>query len=137
MDRQPPLHALLAHAGFVRAIARSLLRDEHDAEDVVQETFLAALEHPPADRGKLRAWLGAVGRRRALKTRRAERRRKERERVAARPEAVASFTGAFYQNWLGDGMPLPLAYRDAIGQTRSEFPSFRDWSAFQLIANGW
>src|SRR5205814_10341316 len=38
---------LLAHAGWVRALARELVRDASTADDLVQETWLAALRHPP------------------------------------------------------------------------------------------
>src|SRR5258705_10488158 len=54
---------LLAHAGFVRSVARSLLADENAVDDVVQQTWLAALEKPPREPGALRRWLarGARG----------------------------------------------------------------------------
>ena len=64
---------LLANAGWVRAVARSLLGDEHTTEDTVQDTWLAALESGPRDRSKLGAWLGSVVRNKArsrLRTRR-------------------------------------------------------------------
>ena len=60
----PPsvLAALLSHAEFVRRLARSLLHDEAAAEDVVQETYLAALVRPPRVTGEAtaRAWLARV-----------------------------------------------------------------------------
>jgi DNA-directed RNA polymerase specialized sigma24 family protein len=34
---------LLAHAGFVRGLARALVSGDDDVDDVVQETWLAAL----------------------------------------------------------------------------------------------
>ncbi|MEE8106051.1 MAG: sigma-70 family RNA polymerase sigma factor [Planctomycetota bacterium] len=81
---------LLQHAGFVRALARSLLNDAHAAEDVVQETWLAALRRPPADRTRLRAWLGTVARNLALRDRRGVARRSQRERRSARSESLPS-----------------------------------------------
>ena len=51
---------LYEHAGWVRALARSLVADSGVAEDLVQETWLAALRRPPADRRNLRGWLGRV-----------------------------------------------------------------------------
>ncbi len=51
---------LLQHADFVRDLARSLIADEQQAEDAVQEAYLAALERPPAKREALRSWLGSV-----------------------------------------------------------------------------
>ena len=59
-----PLAAdLLVHAGFVRAVARATLRGDADVEDVVQETWVAALQSGPRPGGSLRAWLGGVVRR--------------------------------------------------------------------------
>ncbi len=79
---------LLEHGPFVRRIARSLLFDEHRVDDVVQETWLAALERPP--RKALRGWLGTVVRNFSLRSLRGEGRRARRELAAARPEAVPS-----------------------------------------------
>lgn len=81
---------LLRHADFVRAVARRLVLGEAQVDDVVQQTWLAALEHPPRRRGRLRAWLGAVARNFALRAAREARRRAHRERVAARHEAAPS-----------------------------------------------
>ncbi len=81
-------HVLLAHRDFIRAVVRGVLRDEHLAEDAVQETFLAALRSPPARPGALRGWLARVGRNTALTFARREVRRRAREAAAARPEAA-------------------------------------------------
>lgn len=80
---------LLAHADFVRSVAIALLRDSHAAEDVVQETFVAALRSGP-DRGSLRGWLGGVARNLALLRRRRDLRATAREARVARPEGVPS-----------------------------------------------
>ncbi len=45
---------LLAHADFLRGLVRGLLRDEHAREDVLQETWVAALERPPDAPGAAR-----------------------------------------------------------------------------------
>ncbi len=79
--------ALLAHGGFVRAIARSLLWDEHAAEDVVQQTWLAALGGQAV---RSRGWLGAVARNLAIKRLRGDRRRIARETAVAQPEGAPS-----------------------------------------------
>jgi len=76
----PPPEELSKHAGFLRALAYRLVGDHARAEDLVQEAYVAALERPP--RGALRAWLGAVVRNLAGKLRRAEGRRRRRERLA-------------------------------------------------------
>ncbi len=89
---------LLAQAGWVRALVRKLVLDEGMAEDVLQETWIAALERPagapagtPAnadERGGVRAWLAAVARNLALRRRRREALRVASEHAAARPEPV-------------------------------------------------
>ena len=58
--RAPVLDDLLAHASWVRALARSLVADTSAAEDVVQETWVSALESPPARDENLRGWLATV-----------------------------------------------------------------------------
>jgi RNA polymerase sigma-70 factor (ECF subfamily) len=75
---------LVAHAGFLRALARGMLADEHLAEDVVQQAFLRALARPPAERGLLRAWLARVVRNLVLNARIGAERRARRERAVAR-----------------------------------------------------
>ncbi len=71
-DPQPTLDArsLATHAGFVRSLARALLFEESDVDDVVQETWLVALEKRPHGIRSLRAWLGGVARKLALRLQR-------------------------------------------------------------------
>src|SRR6185503_7458737 len=38
---------LLARAGWLRGLAAGLVADRDEAEDLVQDTFLAAIERPP------------------------------------------------------------------------------------------
>ena len=54
--------ALLTHADFVRAIARSLILDQNAQDDVVQETWLAALQRKDEEIRSLPAWLATVTR---------------------------------------------------------------------------
>lgn len=84
-----PARELLVHDGFVRALARSLLRDQHAAEDVAQETWVTALERG-ATAVTWPAWLAGVVRKRAGKHARGEARRARRERLAARAEGLPS-----------------------------------------------
>lgn len=79
-----PAEALLQHRGFVRALARSLTRDEHAAEDLVQETWLEALRRPPRSADALRGWLARVTTSRARNAARGEGRRNVREHSVAR-----------------------------------------------------
>jgi len=83
----PPAE-LFQHAEFLKRLARGLLRDEHLAEDAVQDAFVAALERPPRAEGALAGWLARVARHLALNRRTSEDRRARRERTVARAEAV-------------------------------------------------
>ena len=56
----PTLESLLEHADWVRALARNLVRDLDRADDVVQDTWMSALESPPRDARNPRGWLGAM-----------------------------------------------------------------------------
>lgn len=79
MDAAPGLEALLAHAEWVRVLARNLLRDPARAADLEQELWLRVLKRPPPVLDDPRAWLGTVLRRLAFTGARAGRRRRERE----------------------------------------------------------
>ena len=46
-DDPPTFEDLLRHSAWVQALARTLVRDADLAEDLVQETWLAALRRPP------------------------------------------------------------------------------------------
>jgi RNA polymerase sigma-70 factor (ECF subfamily) len=61
---------LAAQSQWVRRLARSLVHDEAAAEDLVQDTWVAALRRPPADRRALRGWLARVVRTHAWKQQR-------------------------------------------------------------------
>lgn len=64
-------------AGRLIAIARRIVRRRELAEEVVQESFVAAWRHAPrfdAARGRARAWLGTIVRNRALNLIRDDRR---------------------------------------------------------------
>ena len=86
----PEPKALMEHVGFLRALALSLLQNEADADDVVQQTLATAMERPPAAHGNLRAWLATVTRNFALLTHRRRKRAQQRERAVARPEGTPS-----------------------------------------------
>ena len=79
-----------ANAASLRRLARGLLADEGEAEDVFQETWLELLRRPPRRDVSLPGWLRAVLRNFARKRRRTEDRRARREHAAARAEATAA-----------------------------------------------
>ncbi len=82
--------ALLAETSWLRSLARELAHDPNTAEDLVQETMLAALKAPAPTRAKLRTWLEAVARRLSAGLYRSDDRRRTREQQVARVNAVPS-----------------------------------------------
>jgi RNA polymerase sigma-70 factor (ECF subfamily) len=76
------LAELLAHAHWMRRLARHLVRESAAADDVVQETWVAAARHRPAP-DLARGWLARVVRNFSLMHLRGEERRRGRESVAA------------------------------------------------------
>lgn len=89
-DAAPRPDEIVAHAAFVRRLARSLLRDEHLAEDVAQEALLVALSPAVAPRGGVRAWIGGVVRNLVRMELRGGARRTHRERALAAPPGPGS-----------------------------------------------
>ena len=73
------------HTAFLRRLARGLVRDEARADDLVQDTLVAALERPPRDDSSPRAWLATVLRRRAKNDARGSGRRAAHEGRLAPP----------------------------------------------------
>jgi DNA-directed RNA polymerase specialized sigma24 family protein len=75
---------LIEHDHFVRALIRRFIADPHLADELTQETWLAALRQSAASRFLQRAWLGTVARNLAFQAKRANARRLAREAAAAR-----------------------------------------------------
>ena len=91
-DGAPSLRpdVLLAQSGWVRGLARALVLDSSRVDDVVQKTWLAALEQPHVEVGNVRAWLGGIVRNVIRQERRSESRRVTHERGAQRPDPLPS-----------------------------------------------
>ena len=77
-------------ARFLNALARSLVRDPHESEDLTQETWLRALERPPRGTLMQRAWLRKVLTNFARQSHRSRERRSARERSAACSDQLPS-----------------------------------------------
>ncbi len=75
--------ALLSRSGWIRGLARRLVRDEHLADDLAQDAAVAALTHPESASRSPRAWLTTVLRNRAREAARRTERRTRREHGAA------------------------------------------------------
>src|SRR5262245_22725356 len=84
------VETLLEHADYVRALARQLVFDEELAQDVEQQTWLAALEHAPRDPRSPRAWLASIARNFAFRAWRGQARRTHREHAASKPESAVT-----------------------------------------------
>lgn len=78
-DKRTDAESLAEQRPFVEALARKLVLDSHAADDIVQETLLAAMKTPP--RRSVRGWLAKVVRNLAYRTLRSEERRRRRENV--------------------------------------------------------
>lgn len=84
------LEVLLTHDAFVRALAKTLVFDENDAEDAAQDAWLSTLQNRPEDRGLLKSWFSTLVYNFTFRSRRASARRHAREYRSARREAVPS-----------------------------------------------
>ena len=110
---------LLAHADFVRFLSRRLILDEDLADDIAQNTMLAALEKPPTASEALRTWLGIVARNFALSLKRERVRRRAREMSAAQKGYVPSPADVLERETVRRGvvdavLSLSETYRDPI-----------------------
>jgi RNA polymerase sigma factor (sigma-70 family) len=87
---QPPDPRLLTAQGeFLRRLALQLVRDAGDADDAVQETWVAALRSPPDPKRPPRPWLAQVLRNVVAGGRRTAARRRAREGTAAQAPSEA------------------------------------------------
>jgi RNA polymerase sigma-70 factor (ECF subfamily) len=85
---------LLEHVGWARRLARTLTADADEAEDLLQEAWIAAARRPPATDRPLRPWLAVVLRNLFINKKVARRRRVAHEQglmmeaAALSPEAL-------------------------------------------------
>ena len=86
--------SLLQYEPFVRAVVRSLLSNEDQVQDVVQGTWLKAVDRPPHRGGSTRGWLARVAKNLARDHHRSEGRRRALERSVARKEQSVEVSGA-------------------------------------------
>lgn len=84
----PADEELLQQVHWIRGLAQAILRDHALAQDVSQEVLLRAITGERRSGRVLRAWLAAVTRNTSRSVLRERKRRVERERRSARPEAM-------------------------------------------------
>ncbi len=119
MQRTFEIEELLSEAGWLRSLAASLTGDPALADDLVQDTWVAALRHLPRADDEARPWLARVVGNLARNTRRGSLRRAAREefvheeRVEPRPEELAQIAEA--QRLLAEAVTrLPEGLRAVI-----------------------
>jgi len=88
--RQPALDAevLLSHSAWLAALARALVAREDEVDDVVQQTYVRALEQPPRHADNVKGWLGTVARNVVGMRRRSDSARVAREAAVPLPTPV-------------------------------------------------
>lgn len=118
-DATGPLsvETLLAERVWVERLARSLVADDATAADIVQQTWLAAVESPP--RSSPRGWLARVVRNAAFQSHRVATRRARHESVvpsrAAEPSPADTVARADAHRRVVDAvMSLDEPYRTAV-----------------------
>ena len=86
-DRTPEIEAFMIHEPFLRGIARAILKEESRVDDVMQDTWRAALTHRPRDPGAVRSWLGKIAGNFARRSVRGDASRDRREGAQPGPAA--------------------------------------------------
>lgn len=79
---RPSIDQMLELRPFVRALARQLASDHALAEDIEQDTWVRALQRPPAHGQALKSWFSRVLRSVHINTATSERRRSDREHLS-------------------------------------------------------
>ncbi len=112
---QSSIEALLAETAWLRRLAAGLAQDPADADDLTQETLLAALHREPAAGASLRPWLKTVLRRLWSDRLRARRRTPIVRQSTPEPsvsDTVARFS--LHTQVASSVAALPEPYRSAI-----------------------
>jgi RNA polymerase sigma-70 factor (ECF subfamily) len=114
----PTTETLHRERTWLRRLAHALARDAADADDLVQDAWLAFLRRPPRETGALRAWLRRVLRHRRIdQSGRADRARRHALRTAERdvPATVDVVARAEARGRVGRAvLALPEPYRTTV-----------------------
>ncbi len=94
---ESPLGALLRQRAFLRRLARSLVDEAAAADDLEQDTWVAALRRPPHSPQAAMAWIASTARRIANKVRRRTDLDRRRERAMAPHERVDGDEAAIHR----------------------------------------
>src|SRR5947208_2527963 len=127
------------HGPMVMGVCRRVLRDQHDAEDAFQATFLVLARKAAAivARELLAGWLYGVAFNTSLKARAAAARRRGRERpVTELPDPPAPPESPWHDLWpvldqelssLPEWYRVPIVLCDLEGKTRKEAARQLGW----------
>ena len=127
------------HGPALLRICRALLRNEHDAEDAFQATFLVLARKAPGLRVResLGPWINAVGRRVAARAKEEAGGRRNRELRAAERAKSQSEHGVDYDdlravlyeelNRLPDKYRIPIELCDLAGETHEDVARRLSW----------
>jgi RNA polymerase sigma-70 factor, ECF subfamily len=134
---------VLVHLDSAYTLARYLLRDEHDAQDVVQDAALRALRHFAGFRGgDARAWLLTIVRNCCYSFQRKQRRQRtvpldEADTAVAVESADAAMVQAGEQARIQRAVAaLPPEFREVIVLREIEAMSYADISAIMAVPVG-
>ena len=109
--------AVIRQTASLRLMVRALLRDDAAVDDVVQETWLTAMEHPPREGFDAGGWLRGIARNAIRHLRRSDIRRERREsHAAARVEPAAGQVAAKIEQ-LQELLEAVSALREPIRHT--------------------
>lgn len=90
---KPSADAVLDDLEGIRALARSLVHGDAEADELIQDTAIAAITHPPDEDRPARPWLATVLRNRWRMNRRTDSRRRAREHAVAPDDVTDDATG--------------------------------------------
>lgn len=113
------VQSLLEHAEWIRKLAHVLVRDPALADDLAQDTWVAALRSPPKQQGPLKPWLATILRNLVRERARGNERRARREQASPPPAAAEPVEDlaqrAEAQRLLVEFvLELPQHYRDVV-----------------------
>lgn len=119
MSQAWTVEQLLEHAEWIRKLAHVLVRDPALADDLAQDTWVAALRSPPKQQGPLKPWLATILRNLVRERARGNERRARREQASPPPAAAEPVEDlaqrAEAQRLLVEFvLELPQHYRDVV-----------------------
>lgn len=122
----------LSDIAWLTALARTLTRDGAEADDLVQETWMAARESPPTRGAIPRPWLARVLRNFHLRSVRSKSRRAHRESAASRAEALPATAELVQRAELHESLAASLLSLDEPYRRTLMLVAFEDQKPRQI-----